>query len=127
MNMCILNRVPTTDVSKTPFELFKGFKTNLGDMCIWGYLYKVRVYNPQQKKLDPRTISGYFIGYAKKSKGYRFYCPSHKTRMMESRNKMFLENDLINGSNQIKNLVSMHDHIEYQPSNPGDRLFIIHN
>ena len=61
----------------------------------------MRIYNPQEKKLDPRTISGYFIGYVERSKGYRFYCPSHNTKIVESRNEKFLENDLISGSDQF--------------------------
>ncbi|RVW76456.1 Retrovirus-related Pol polyprotein from transposon TNT 1-94 [Vitis vinifera] len=72
----ILNRVPTKAVPKTPFELLK------------------------EKKLDPRTISGYFIGYAEKSKG---------------------------GSDQFRNIVSDIDHTESQPSTSSDRLFIVHN
>ncbi|RVW36734.1 Retrovirus-related Pol polyprotein from transposon TNT 1-94 [Vitis vinifera] len=64
-------------VPKTPFELLKGWKPSLRHMRVWGCSSEVRIYNPQEKKLDPRTISGYFIGYAEKSKGYRFYCPSH--------------------------------------------------
>ena len=39
-------------------------------MFIWGYPFEVRIYNPQEKKLDPGTNSGYFIGYAERSKGY---------------------------------------------------------
>lgn len=27
------------------------------------------VYNPQEKKLDPRTLSGYFIGYSDRGQG----------------------------------------------------------
>ena len=84
-------------------------------MHVWGCLSKVRVYNPQEKKLDLRTISGYFIGYAKRSKGYRFYCPYHITRIMESINAKFLENDLISGSDQFRDLGSEVDHIESQP------------
>jgi len=72
----------------------------------------VIIYNPQEKKLDPRTISGYFIGYAKRSKGYRFYCPYHITRIVESRNVKFLENDLISESDQLRDLYSEIDHIE---------------
>ena len=60
----ILNRVLTKAVSKIPFELFKGRKPSLRHICIWGCPSEVRTYNPQEKKLDPRTISGYFIGYA---------------------------------------------------------------
>ena len=98
MAMYILNRVPTKAVPKTPFELFKGWKPSLQHICVWGCPCEVRIYNQQEKKLDLRTINGYFIGYAERSKGYRFYCPSHNTRIVESRNAKFLENDLISGS-----------------------------
>ena len=77
--------------------------------------------------MDPRTISGYFIGYAEKSKGYRFYYPSHTTRIVESRNAKFFEDDVISGSDHIKNIVSAHDHIESQPSTSNDRLVIVHS
>jgi hypothetical protein len=123
----ILNRVPTKVVPKTPFELWKGWKPSLRHMRVWGCPYEVRIYNPQEKKMDPRTISGYFIGYAERSKGYRFYCPSHSTRIVESRNAKFLENDLNSGSDQTKNIVSEKDHSESQPSTPSDRLVIVHS
>ncbi|WKA08973.1 hypothetical protein VitviT2T_026653 [Vitis vinifera] len=123
----ILNRVPTKAVLKTPFELLKGWKSSLRHMRIWGCSSEVRIYNPQEKKLDPRTISGYFIGYAEKSKGYRFYCPSHSTRIVELRNAKFLEYDLVSGSDQFRNIVSDIDHTESQPSTSSDRLFIVHN
>jgi transposase InsO family protein len=123
----ILNRVPTKVVPKTPFELWKGWKPSLRHMRIWGCPSEVRIYNPQEKKLDPRTISGYFIGYAERSKGYRFYCPSHSTRIVESRNAKFLENDLNSGSDQTRNIVSEKDHSESQPSTPSDRLVIVHS
>ena len=93
---------------------------------VWGCPSEVRIYNPQEKKLDPRTISGYFIGYAERSKGYRFYCPSHSTRIVESRNAKFLENDLISGSEQFQDIVSEKDHYEGQPSGSSDRLIVIH-
>ena len=47
MVVYILNRVPTKAVLKTPFELFKGWKPSLRHICIWGYPYEVRIYNPQ--------------------------------------------------------------------------------
>ena len=100
----ILNRVPTKVVLKTPFELWKGWKPSLWHIHIWGCSYEVRVYNPQENKLDPMTISAYFIGYAKRSKGYRFYWPSHNTRFVESRNAKFLENDLISGSDWFQDI-----------------------
>ena len=94
----ILNQVPTKVVHKTPFELWQGWKPSLQHIRVWGCPSEVRVYNPQEKKLESRTISAYFIGYVERSKGYKFYCPSHSTRIVESRNAKFLENDLISGS-----------------------------
>lgn len=57
---------------------------------VWGGLSEIRIYDPQEKKLDPRTISGYAIGYAERFKGYIFYCPSNITRIVESRDPTFL-------------------------------------
>ena len=59
----ILNRVPTKAVPKTPFELWKNWKPSLQHMRVWGCPSEVRIYNPHEKKLDPRTLSGFFIGY----------------------------------------------------------------
>ena len=67
-------------------------------MYIWGCQAELKIYNPHERKLDSRTTSGYFIGYLEKSKGYRFYCPNHDTRIVESGNDRFIENDEINGS-----------------------------
>ena len=60
-------------------------------------------------------------------KGYRFYCPSHSTRIVESRNAKFFENDMISGRDQFRDLIPIHDHIETQPSTSYDRLVIVHN
>ena len=96
-------------------------------MHVWGCSPEVRIYHLQEKKLDPRTISGYFIGYIKRSKGYRFYCPSHSTKIVESRNAKFLEYDLVSRSNQFRNIVSNIDHTKSQPSTSSDTLFVVHN
>jgi len=93
---------------------------------IWGCPFEVRIYNPREKKLDLRIISEYFIRYAERSKGYRFYCPYHITRIVESRNAKFLENDLISESDQLRDLGSEIDYIESQPSTSSERLVVIH-
>ena len=69
---------------------------------------------------------GIFIGYAEKSKAYMFYCAYHITRFVESRNSKFLENDLISGSDQLKDLGFEIDYIESQPSTSSERLVLIH-
>ena len=96
-------------------------------MRVWGCPSEVRMYNPHEKKFDLRTLSGFFISYAKTSKGYRFYCPSHSTRIVESRNTKFLENGMISGRNRFKDLIPIHDHIETQPFTSHDRLVIVHD
>ena len=98
----ILNRVPSKSVPKTPFELWNGWKPSLNHVHIWGCQVEVRVYNPHERKLDPRTVSGFFIGYAEKSKGYRFYCPSHTHKVEEARNARFLEDYNTNESRSHK-------------------------
>ena len=106
----VLNRVPTKVVPKTLFELWKCWKPSLRHVHVWGCPTKIRIYNPQEKKLDSRTVSGYFISYAEKSKGCRFYCPSHATKIIESHNARFLENDVISGSNEPRHLVFEEGH-----------------
>ncbi|XP_074296995.1 uncharacterized protein LOC141627663 [Silene latifolia] len=73
-------------------------KPSLRHLRVWGCPAEVRLYNPNEKKLDPRTVSGYFIGYSQKSKGYRFYCPNHRTRIVETGNARFIENGQTSGS-----------------------------
>jgi hypothetical protein len=59
----LLNRVPSKSVPKSPFELWTGRKSSLRHLHVWGCLAEVRLYNPHEKKLDFRMISGSFIGY----------------------------------------------------------------
>lgn len=94
----LLNRVPSKVVPKTPYELLTGRKPSLRHLHVWDYSAEVRVYYPHKKKRDARTVSGYFIGYPEKLKGYRFYCPNHSTRIIESENDRFIKNGLISGS-----------------------------
>ncbi|KAL8166106.1 hypothetical protein V2J09_007605 [Rumex salicifolius] len=86
-------------VPKTPYDLWTGRKPSLRHLRVWGCPAEVRLYNPYEKKLDPRTVSGAFIGYPDKSKGYIFYCPNHNTRIVETDNARFIENGQTSGSN----------------------------
>jgi hypothetical protein len=56
------------------------------------------MFDPQQKKLDSKTISYHFIGYPDKSNGYKFYCPGRHTKFVETRHAVFLEDSGISGS-----------------------------
>jgi len=95
----ILNQVPSKSVSKTPYELMFGKKPSLKHFHVCGCKVEVRPYNPQLKKLDLKTVSGFFIGYCVGSRGSRFYCPSYSMRVIESDRAVFFEDDLDNGNN----------------------------
>ena len=58
----ILNRVPSKDVPKTPYELWVGRKLTLNYLHVWGCPVEAKIFNPQIKKLDSKTISCNFIG-----------------------------------------------------------------
>ena len=70
----ILNRVPSKVVPKTPYELWVGRKPTLYYLHVWGCPVETKIFNPQIKKLDSKTISCNFISYPERSKGFRFYC-----------------------------------------------------
>ncbi|KAL6324412.1 hypothetical protein AAG906_013016 [Vitis piasezkii] len=90
----ILNQVPSKSMPKTPYELWSGKKPSLHHFHVWGCKAEVRPYNPQSKKLDPKTISGFFVGYCIGSRGSRFYCPSHTTRIIESDRVVYFEDEV---------------------------------
>ena len=96
----ILNRVPSKAVPKTPYELWTGRKPSLRYMKVWGCLAEAKLYNPFLKKLDMKTVTCYFIGYPSHSKGYKFYCPSHVTRIVETKDAHFLEDFKVSGSSE---------------------------
>ena len=80
----ILNQVPSMYVPKSPYELWSHKKLSIRHFHVWGCKVEVRLYNPQSNKLDPKTISEYFIGYCVGSRGSRSYCLPHTTRVIES-------------------------------------------
>ncbi|KAL6175649.1 hypothetical protein ACLB2K_052288 [Fragaria x ananassa] len=84
------DRTPTKAVTKTPFELWKGRKPSVMHAHVWGCRAEARAYNPKVSKLDSKTISAFFIGYPENSRGFKFYCPSHTSRTIETNKAVFL-------------------------------------
>jgi hypothetical protein len=110
----VLNRVPNKSVPTTPYELWTGRKLQLGYLRVWGCHAEAKVFNPHIRKLDSKTISCYFIGYPERSKGFRFYCPSHTTRIVETRHAVFFENYSISRSTE-KRTVNLQE---------GDQIYV---
>jgi len=97
----IQNKVHSKLVPKSPYELWTGRNPTLNYLRMWGCAAKAKIFNPQLNKLDHKTVSCHFIGYAENSKGYHFYCPGgHHTKFVETRYVVFLENAEISRSSQ---------------------------
>jgi hypothetical protein len=94
----ILNRVPSKLVSRTPYEIWTSRKPTLNYLHVWGCPAEAKLFNPSIGKLDSKTVSCHFIGYPDKSKGFRFYCPDRYIKIVETRNTIFLEDEVIRGS-----------------------------
>ncbi|RVX13625.1 Retrovirus-related Pol polyprotein from transposon TNT 1-94 [Vitis vinifera] len=92
-NRTLLDMV-SKSVPKTPYELWSEKKLSFRYFHVWGCKAEVRPYNPQSKKLDPKTINGFFVGYCIGSRGCRFYCPSHTTRNIESNRDVYFEDEV---------------------------------
>ena len=100
----ILNRVPSKVVSKTPYELWTGKKPVIKHLHIWGCPAEARPYRPHEGKLDSRTTSCYFVGYAERSRGFKFYDPLKKS-FFETGNARFLEDVEFGGEDKVRNVV----------------------
>ncbi|KAM1502254.1 hypothetical protein ACFXTO_027626 [Malus domestica] len=87
----ICNRAPSKSITSTPFELWNNRKPSLLHLRIWGCKAEARAYNPQERKLDPKTVSCYFIGYPPRTNGYRFYCPGNSMRFIKTNKVKFIE------------------------------------
>jgi Reverse transcriptase (RNA-dependent DNA polymerase) len=110
----VLNRVPNKFVPTTLYELWTDRKPQLGYLRVWGCPAEAKVYNPHIKKLKFKIVSYYFIDYPERSKGFRFYCPSHTTIIVETRHAVFFENCSISGSTE-KRTVNLQE---------GDRIYV---
>jgi len=59
-------RVLSKAVQKTPFELWTDGKPGLRHLHVWVVCHRLEYIFHWKKKLDARTISGYFNDYPKK-------------------------------------------------------------
>lgn len=59
-------------VAKTPYKMWAGKNPNIRHLHAYGCPAKAQPHMPYEKKLDCKTISCYFVGYSKKSRGFNF-------------------------------------------------------
>jgi hypothetical protein len=82
---------------------------------VWGSPAEDKVFNPNIAKLDSKIVRCFFIGYPKKSKGFRFYCPDRYTKFVETRHVVFLEDEMIRGSTVVQK-VDLEEKRVYAPN-----------
>nr|CAN73802.1 hypothetical protein VITISV_001401 [Vitis vinifera] len=63
-----------------------------------------RPYKLNEKKLDSRTVSCYFVGYSKRSRGFKFYDPSTRS-FFETDNAKFIEDVELSGREPLRKVV----------------------
>ncbi|GAA0142793.1 hypothetical protein LIER_35635 [Lithospermum erythrorhizon] len=60
----ILNRVPHKKLDKTPYEIWKGYRSNMSFLKVWGCLDKVGLPDPKRTNIGSKISICVFIGYA---------------------------------------------------------------
>ena len=55
----------------SPYELWKGWKPNIGYFKVWGCLANCKKTYPNKTKLGPRATKCTFVCYASNNKAYR--------------------------------------------------------
>ncbi|KAF2318093.1 hypothetical protein GH714_041438 [Hevea brasiliensis] len=74
-------------------------------------LISMRPYRPNEKKLDSRTVSCYFIGYSERSRGYKFYDPMTKS-IFKIGNARFFEDVEFMGGERLKDFVFEEEYVD---------------
>ncbi|RVX00806.1 Retrovirus-related Pol polyprotein from transposon TNT 1-94 [Vitis vinifera] len=100
----ILNRVPSKAIAKTPYELWTSKKPSIRHLHVWGCLTEVKPYKPNEKKLDSRTVSCYFVGYSERLRGFKFYDPSTRS-FFETGNAKFIKDVELSVREPLRNVV----------------------
>ena len=118
----ILNRVPSKAVAKTPYELWTSKKPCIRHLHVWGCPAEARPYKPNENMLDSRTVSCYFVGYFKRSRGFKFYDPSSRS-FFETGNAKFIEDVELSGRESLRNVVFEKESISIPTTGHGHIMF----
>ena len=100
----ILNRVPSKAIAKTPYEIWTSKKPNIRHLHVWGCSAEARPYKPNEKTLDSKTVSCYFVGYPERSRGFKFYDPPTRF-FFETGNAKFIEDVELSGRESLRKVV----------------------
>jgi len=86
------NRSPTKILDlKTPFEVFYGYKPEVGHLRVFGSKAFAHIPKDERRKLDAKSVKCTFLGYCDDYKAYKLFDLS-KHKMIASRDVIFHEN-----------------------------------
>ncbi|RVX05262.1 Retrovirus-related Pol polyprotein from transposon TNT 1-94 [Vitis vinifera] len=115
-------RIPSKAVAKTPYELWTSKKPSIRHLHVWGCPTEARPYKPNEKKLDSRTVSCYFVGYSERSRGFKFYDPSSRS-FFETGNAKFIEDVELSGREPLRNVVFEKESVSIPTTGHGHIMF----
>ncbi|TXG72091.1 hypothetical protein EZV62_000670 [Acer yangbiense] len=84
---------------------------------------EARPYKPNERKLDSRTVSCYFVGYSERSRGFKFYDPTAGT-FFETGNARFLEEVEFMGGDEVRNIVFEEEFISLPIAIDNDQVSV---
>ena len=87
------NISPVTGKTKTPFELYRGFKPDISNLRVFGATAYVHVPKDKRRKLEYPAVKGIMIGYPTNGKGYRILLANGS--IVQSRNVAFDESKVL--------------------------------
>ncbi len=85
------NRTPSNKSIKTPYQIWNGEKPDVRHLRIFGSESFVHVPDAKRRKLDPKSIKCFLVGYCDTQKGYCFWDPIVRT-IRKSRDAIINEN-----------------------------------
>ncbi|KAK2972148.1 hypothetical protein RJ640_018216 [Escallonia rubra] len=114
-NFISVSRLDAYGYSFKGFSLFL-YSRVIGSSLLEGNLYKLLLnasFTGSLKIMNVNDVVAKICGYPERSKGFRFYCPSHTTRIVETRHAVFFEDAEYSGSctPRIINLEEIQDHV----------------
>jgi len=71
----IRNRIPSGQKNETPYQIIFKSKPDISNIRIFGSKTYVHIPEVKRKKLDPKCLEGFLIGFCDLTKGYRVFIP----------------------------------------------------
>lgn len=99
------NLLPSSAISKTPFELWTLEKPDVDHLQLFGSQAYVWIPKEKRSKLDSKSVKMTFVGYSQQHKGYRFLDLS-TNKIVVSRDARFIPaEEVCETENQLESIV----------------------